>query len=438
MIEDRRPSRRRPRRSDEVTYRVRIDLKDAKPPIWRRLDVSSHLPLDEVHEIIQTAFEWTDSHLHRFALGTSVWDLDAESFLCPYDVEDGDTDGVPAHDVRLDEVLVDVGDRLLYVYDYGDSWEHVVRLEAIYDRTGDQPTAMCVDGRRAGPPEDCGGIWGYSELVASGDVDGDDFDIEEINESLTTTRTAAALARGPVRRLLAMTWIGDPINDDLHALVDAAHLRDSVEIDAEGASHMVRHYVWLLDRVGNDGLKLTSVGYLRPVDVEAAFVELQLSDRWIGKGNREDHTVPVRELRTSAQALGLVRKYRGSLQCTAQGRMLRDDSLRLWWHIVGRFPMGKRDSIEEHASIVSLLGVAAGRDVRSVDFERVLDGVLGALGWRTETGAPLEPGAGTSAASATNRLLGQLDVFAAERSYSSPVIPTSNGRQFARAILQRE
>ncbi len=169
---------------------------------------------------------------------------------------------------------------------------------------------------------------------------------------------------------------------------------------------MVRHYVWLLDRVGNDGLKLTSVGYLRPVDVEAAFVELQVSDRWIGKGNREDHTVPVRDLRTSAQALGLVRKHRGSLQRTAQGRMLRDDPLRLWWHIVGRFPLGKRDSIEEHASIVSLLGVAAGRDVRSVDFERVLDGVLGALGWRTETGAPLEPGAGTSAASATNRLLG--------------------------------
>jgi Plasmid pRiA4b ORF-3-like protein len=66
VIEDRRPSRRRPRRSDEVTYRVRIDLKDARPPIWRRLDVSSHLRLDEVHEIIQTAFEWTDSHLHRF------------------------------------------------------------------------------------------------------------------------------------------------------------------------------------------------------------------------------------------------------------------------------------------------------------------------------------------------------------------------------------
>lgn len=183
----RRPSRRRPRRSDEVTYRVRIDLKDAKPPIWRRLDISSHLSLDEVHEIIQAAFEWTDSHLHRFALGTSVWDLDAENFLCPYDVEDGDTDGVPAHDVRLDEVLVDVGDRLLYVYDYGDSWEHVVRLEAVHDRTGDEPTATCVDGRRAGPPEDCGGIWGYSELVASGDVDVDDFDIEEINEFLATT-----------------------------------------------------------------------------------------------------------------------------------------------------------------------------------------------------------------------------------------------------------
>jgi hypothetical protein len=112
---------------------------------------------------------------------------------------------------------------------------------------------------------------------------------------------------------------------------------------------------------------------------------LQLSDRWIGKGNREDHTVPVRDLRTSAQALGLVRKYRGSLQRTAQSRMLCDDPLRLWWHIGGRFPLGGRDSIEEHASIVSLLGVAAGRDITSVDFQRLLDGELGALGWRTKT-----------------------------------------------------
>jgi hypothetical protein len=165
---------------------------------------------------------------------------------------------------------------------------------------------------------------------------------------------------------------------------------------------------------------------------------LQLSDRWIGKGNREDHTVPVRDLRTSAQALGLVRKYRGSLQRTAQSRMLCDDPLRLWWHIVGRFPLGGRDSIEEHASIVSLLGVAAGRDITSVDFQRLLDGELGALGWRTKTNGPLERGEGTFAASGTVRLLRQLDVFAAERMDFGPLIPTSNGRALARPILQRE
>lgn len=71
---------------------------------------------------IQTTFGWTDSHLHRFATGPSVWDRTSQLYLCPFDVEEGDDpDGIPEQDVRLDEVLVDVDERLRYVYDYGDA-----------------------------------------------------------------------------------------------------------------------------------------------------------------------------------------------------------------------------------------------------------------------------------------------------------------------------
>src|SRR6266702_6089846 len=105
-----RPPRRRPRRSDWVTYRVRIDLAGARPPIWRRLELSSTMFLDELHRVVQIAFGWTDTHLHRFALGESVWDQAAELYLCPFDVDEGEDDGVPTHEVRLDEVLVEVGD----------------------------------------------------------------------------------------------------------------------------------------------------------------------------------------------------------------------------------------------------------------------------------------------------------------------------------------
>lgn len=122
-------SRRRPRRSDVVTYRVRIDLNRTKPPLWRRLELASDLFLDQVHEIIQAAFGWTDSHLHHFGSGPGHYGPETEHYLCPFQVEEGET-GIPEEDVRLDEVLVDVGDKLFYDYDFGDDWQHTIKLEA--------------------------------------------------------------------------------------------------------------------------------------------------------------------------------------------------------------------------------------------------------------------------------------------------------------------
>ncbi len=114
--------------------------------------------------MLQVAFGWSDSHLHRFALGSSVWDETSEKFLCPFDVEEGEDEGVPASEVRVDEVLTEADDELLYVYDYGDDWELRIRLEAVVDRGLDDEPALCTDGRRAAPPEDCGGIYAYDEL----------------------------------------------------------------------------------------------------------------------------------------------------------------------------------------------------------------------------------------------------------------------------------
>jgi hypothetical protein len=91
---------------------------------WRRLDLRSDLTLDAVHQVLQAAFDWTDSHLHRFALSGSPFDRSSQPFLCPYDVEEGELDdegAVPASDVRLDETLQEPGDVLSYVYDYGET-----------------------------------------------------------------------------------------------------------------------------------------------------------------------------------------------------------------------------------------------------------------------------------------------------------------------------
>lgn len=158
-------SRRRPRRPDLVRYRVRADLCGAKPPLWRRLELTSGLFLDEVHEILQVAFGWTDSHLHQFGSGPRYHGPGTEYYLCPYQVEEGEP-GVPEEEVRLDEVIADPGDTMCYLYDFGDDWEHVIRLEAVATWDDTAPAAVCLDGRRDGPPEDCGGLGGY-ELISA-------------------------------------------------------------------------------------------------------------------------------------------------------------------------------------------------------------------------------------------------------------------------------
>lgn len=148
------PSRRRPRR-EPATFVLRIDLAGMKPPIWRRVEVPSTLMLDQVHELIQLLFGWMDSHLHRFALGSSVWDRDAEVFLCPYDVEEGEVEGgVPEDRVRLDELLAEPGDLLRYVYDYGDEWGYVLKLEKVNPELCQHPRVLA--GKFEAPEEDCG------------------------------------------------------------------------------------------------------------------------------------------------------------------------------------------------------------------------------------------------------------------------------------------
>ncbi len=202
------PSRRRPRRPNVVTYRVRVDLKQTKPPLWRRLELSSDLFLDEVHQVIQQAFGWTDSHLHQFGSGPDMYAAETELYLCPYQVEDGEI-GIAEEEVRLDEVLVDVGDKLFYAYDFGDDWQHVIKLEAVVSRRDSIQRAVCTGGRRDGPAEDCGGVYAYELITAATNplnpdhtdavaeferIFGDDigpgatgttrFDIDEINAAL--------------------------------------------------------------------------------------------------------------------------------------------------------------------------------------------------------------------------------------------------------------
>lgn len=380
--------------AEPVAFVVRLDLDGAKPPVWRRLRLAGELTLDRVHEVIQLAMGWTDTHLHRFVMGPKARDWRTEPFLSAYDVAQGDV-GVAEADVRLDEVLREPGDRLFYEYDFGDAWNHTLKVERVEPWRPGGRTASCLDGRRACPPENVGGVHGYATILQAlaGKVDPEDADwLAEVLSTLPGFDPVAFDAAETDRLLEQAATPLDlrSLNRDLLALIAgvgaspltttgrlaARALAAAEPLDAAAADAATSRYRGLLDAVG-DGITLTPAGYLPPKLVEALYHGLGLDDEWWGKGNREDQTYPVHALRASATALGLLRKNRGRLLPTKAGHALAGDPAALLRHIADRVPLG-RDA-ERPAGLALLLLAAAGEDPYAARDQAAQ--VLGEAGW---------------------------------------------------------
>jgi len=143
----------------EYVYQVKITLQDIEPPIWRRMLVKSDTMLPALHCIIQTAFGWTNSHLHQFLYAN-------KSYTDPTFNEAIDDDiGIDYNFVPVKDLLHIEGQSIKYEYDFGDSWQHTIVLEKILPVT-DEKLPQCTEGERRCPPEDCGGVSGYAELLA--------------------------------------------------------------------------------------------------------------------------------------------------------------------------------------------------------------------------------------------------------------------------------
>lgn len=138
------------------TLRVSAVLAYTDPPIWRRLELASDLRLDEVHWVLQAAFEWEGGHLHQFSVDDRIWDDGSAAGFGPSPFNSSPAPE-PESKTVLSQVLAVVGDRLDYLYDFGDSWEHVVMVEEIVEPAPGAPRARVVDADRAAPLDDCGG-----------------------------------------------------------------------------------------------------------------------------------------------------------------------------------------------------------------------------------------------------------------------------------------
>ncbi|MTE11520.1 plasmid pRiA4b ORF-3 family protein [Nocardia aurantiaca] len=388
------PSRRRGRRAESVTYRVRAALDDTAPQVWRRLELFSGLYLDQVHDVLQAVFDWDDAHLHQFGSGPEYYDRRTEYYLCPFQVEEGEA-GVPEERVRLDEVLVDIGDKLFYCYDFGDDWHVTLTVEAVLAHEAAAPLAICVDGAGPHPLEDCGGTFGLAQLVAANDAAhpehartiaefaeyyGDteipsvrEFSAAEVNETLSSLELSAEPNRPIDPHNASDAALSDVMRDvvstlrylpprrrrTLQSLIDRAGLDTRLPVDPSVAAAATTPYRTLLDLIGRSGVTLTSAGYLPPSVVTAVYTELGMDRDWIGKGNREDQTAPVLLLRESAQRLGLLFKRNGKLRPTRVGMALAADPVALWQHLAQR-TAAEAARVEDVAAQLFLVTVAAG------------------------------------------------------------------------------
>jgi hypothetical protein len=181
-------------------YQLKVTLLGTMPAIWRRLLVRADLTLAPLHDVLQAAMGWQDGHMHEFSAGQRHFGKPN-----PEDRLMGMPPAENERTVRLSSVLGRARAKVIYRYDMGDSWEHGIVLEKRLPADPDTAYPVCTGGERACPPEDCGGIGGFYDLVdalgdptheqheelqdwVDDDYDPDVFSIEDVNRMLMRLR----------------------------------------------------------------------------------------------------------------------------------------------------------------------------------------------------------------------------------------------------------
>lgn len=178
---------------------LKITLRYITPPIWRRIVVPDNFTLGELHYVIQAVMGWHNSHLHGFRIGKVNYE--AGSPVPDLGFPMGLGEPAPHEDeVRLGQVFPRKGQRGLYEYDFGDGWLHEILVEKLSPSTAPPPAPVCLAGKRACPPEDCGSYPGYANVLRVlksaksaedrefrewvGEYDPEHFDLTEVNRRL--------------------------------------------------------------------------------------------------------------------------------------------------------------------------------------------------------------------------------------------------------------
>jgi len=180
-------------------YQIKVTLQHCHSPIWRRIQVKGDINLEKLHDVLQIAMGWSNSHLHGFRVGRISYGEPDPHF--PDDTDDATDE----RDIRLDKIVTE-GGTFIYEYDFGDSWEHEIKVEKILSVEPGAHYPICLAGERACPPEDCGGVPGYDYLLEAlsdpanpkyaellewidEDFDPEAFDLDAVNAALGSDET---------------------------------------------------------------------------------------------------------------------------------------------------------------------------------------------------------------------------------------------------------
>jgi hypothetical protein len=450
--------------------RVRIVIVGSDPEIWRLIDVDSSLTLDKVHEVIQRAIGWRDSHLHAFT------DIDPFEELHAHAMQgreprqwhtqnslDNDLEGLLETEWTLGQVLTESSGPLFYEYDFGDGWTHRLELIDVIAAAVGQPLARVVEAVRHGPVEDSGGIGGYADLLDAladhtherhyeltewvaytfgswQEFDPDAVDVDQINRELDRLFSAPndELSSTEALSLLNQLTKRMPpgLQREFRSFLRATDIQKAIVIDVAVAERMVAPYLWLLRRIGVDGLQLTSAGWLPPVVVSDAMRDLDWGWRWIGAFNREELTRPIAILRESAQRLGLIRKLKGKLVLGPAAKKLLDDPVGLWFLLARSLAHRQPHDYEKAAALLLALEITVGKREGKGEYLQPVSFGLSALGWTTSTGWNLPEAAVADVIKLSWEVLFNLGVFVRGKYRHEVIGVTPEGRTFARAVLQ--
>lgn len=203
-------------------FTLKLELVGSKPKIWREIKINSELYFSDLHDIIQVLMDWENCHVHDFTI-----DSRACVIMKGYDEVFHDCAVYIENDTRLEDLLWQKKQSIIYNYDFGDNWEVKITVEKIEPKQPDDCNVVCLKGARHGTPDDCGGIPGYEHLIEIAkdkthpeyedmivgwlgeDFDPEYFDLTESNKKLACFNETK---KRSARRKVKKTWQKCSIN----------------------------------------------------------------------------------------------------------------------------------------------------------------------------------------------------------------------------------